>query len=492
MSHDFTGITGILEHDEQKIKEAFDHCSDVHYRHILIGEDSPVQALLVWIDGLADKTSLQDDILKSLLHHSNDIHAGMIHQFNQVVDRLLSVGDVKNTSEFSKLVKSLCEGDTLLLVDGWTQAAAFGTKNKEGRKVGEPTTESVVRGPRQGFTETIRTNTTLIRKIIKSNLLKMDSYKIGDYTQTEIIVAYIDGLASKDVIEEVKRRLSVIDLESILESAYVEECIEDTPYSPFPQIAHTERPDKAAAELLEGKVLIMVDGTPFVLIVPCVLVQFIQSSEDYYERFPMALAVRILRFMFFFVALLLPAIYIAITTYHQEMIPTTLLISVAGDREGVPFPALVEALLMEVTFEALREAGVRLPKPVGQAISIVGALVIGEAAVQAGIVSSAMVIVVAVTAIASFVIPAFNIAISIRMLRFPLMAVASVLGLYGVMLGLLALLIHLCSLNSFGVPYLTPLAPSRRKGQDVLIRAPWWKMRQGNFMKKLYRRRGRA
>jgi spore germination protein KA len=263
----------------------------------------------------------------------------------------------------------------------------------------------------------------------------------------------------------------------VLESGYLEEFIEDNPYSPFPQVVHTERPDRVTASLLEGRVAILTDGTPFALIVPAEFITLMQSPEDYYERYMVATAIRWLRYIGFAMSLLLPSLYIAITTFHQEMIPTRLLISLAAAREGVPFPALVEALMMEFTFEALREAGIRLPRAVGQAVSIVGALVIGQAAVQAGIVSPLMVIVVAITGIASFMNPAFNIALTMRLMRFPLMLLAATLGLFGVMVGILAILIHLAGLRSFGVPYLSSLAPLHTKDlKDVAVRAPWWAM----------------
>jgi spore germination protein KA len=264
----------------------------------------------------------------------------------------------------------------------------------------------------------------------------------------------------------------------VLDSAYIEEFIEDSPYSPFPQVQNTERPDVVAANLLEGKIAIMVDGTPIVLIVPMTFWAAMQSAEDYYERFLIGTFIRWIRFVFFLIALLLPAIYVAISTFQPEMIPTNLLLSIAGAREASPFPALVEALMMEITFEVLREAGVRLPKQVGSATSIVGALVIGQASVQAGIVSAPMVIVVSITGIANFAIPRFNLAASIRLVRFPMIILAGTLGLFGIGIGLLGLLIHLSSLRSLGIPYLSPVSPLSVRGlKDVLIRAPHWAMK---------------
>lgn len=476
-------LSGRLAEDLSYLKGVLTNCSDVMYREFVLESDEPIHGVIIWTDGLVNNTSLNDQVMRSVLQEAllmlPDESIGPRQAYSLLRDHILTTSDTQEQAAFTDIVNSILNGNTVLMINGVAHALIASTRGMESRAISEPVTEGVVRGPRQGFNETIRKNTALLRKIIKTPDLKMEMLKAGTLTRTDIVIAYIQGVAKDSIVDEVRRRIKQINLDSILESSYIEEMIEDHPYSPFPQIAHTERPDKAAAELLEGKVIIMVDGTPFVLLVPTVFVQFLQSSEDYYERYPMAFAVRFIRYLFFFIALLLPSAYIAATTYHQEMLPTPLLISVAGSREGVPFPAFIEALLMEITFEALREAGVRLPRPVGQAVSIVGALVIGEAAVQAGIVSPAMVIVVAVTAIASFTIPAFNAAITIRMLRFPVMALAAVLGFYGIMLGVLAILIHLCSLRSFGVPYLAPVAPFTWNGmKDMVWRSPWWLMKK--------------
>lgn len=458
------------------LQELFNNCSDVIFREISLGTRQPVQAQMIWIDGLVEREQLENEIIESLLFKLSNTELQPEADQAAWLEKIkssLNVAQIKEVLTVGDIVEEVLSGSTVMIFNHSSVAISASTKGGPSRTVSEPQTEAVVRGPRQGFTESLRTNTTLVRRIIKTPALKTEIFKVGKYTKTDVALAYIDGLASQNVLEEARERLLRIDVDTILDSSYIEELIEDHTYTLFPQIAHTERPDKAAAELSEGKVILFVDGSPFVLIIPTIFFQFFQSSEDYYERFPMAFAVRLIRFLFFSIALVLPAIYIAVITYHHEMLPAQLLISIAASHEGVPFPTLIEALLMEITFEALREAGIRLPKQVGSAVSIVGALVIGESAVQAGIVSTAMVIVVAITAIASFTIPAFNIGISIRLLRFPLMFLGSVLGLYGIMLGLLALLVHLCSLNSFGVPYFSPLAPLRWKSmKDFIFRAP--------------------
>lgn len=459
-----------LAENLRMLRATFRHCSDL----VIHEMDSPQagRCCILFVDGLVQKDLVDRDIIGPLLH------GGTAPGAVRDPAGLTSMGDARAITTLGDVVMNILGGDALLLVDGQAKATAYGVRGWKTRAVSEPATELVIRGPREGFVETLRFNTALLRRKIRSPALKMVALTLGRITRTSVVVAYVEGLANHVVVEEVLTRLRRIDIDGVLESGYVEEFIEDSPFSPFPQVQNTERPDVAAAQLLEGRVVILVDGTPFVLVVPVLFSQFMQASEDYYERFLMGSAIRLLRYLFLIVALLLPSLYIAIVTYHQEMLPSTLLLTVAAAREGVPFPAFVEALIMEIAFEILREGGIRLPRPIGQAISIVGALVIGEAAVRAGMVSAPMVIVVAITGIASFAIPRYNASIAIRMLRFPLMVLAGSLGMFGIVAGLGGILLHLCSLRSFGIPYLSPMAPLNWQGlKDVLIRAPRWSMR---------------
>nr|WP_094603384.1 spore germination protein [Sporomusa silvacetica] len=473
-------VSSSLFNNRQVLKHLFGDCIDVSFREFVIGKEQ-ISAILIFIDGLGSKDIINGQIMKSLMkiQYAPAQTASpelLIKLINKVFLEAVEVSELTTVGEITDAVLT---GDTILLVDGAAQALRIITKGWRGRDVGEPVTESVVRGPREGFTETIRTNTALLRRKIKSTELRLEKYIVGRITKTEINLAYLLGTADAKVVAEVRKRIKRIDVDSILESAYIEELIEDTPYTVFPQIEHSERPDKVAAAVLEGRVAILVDGTPFALIVPTIMVQFWQSSEDYYERYPVTWLVRLIRFAFSTIALLLPGVYVAIAMYHQEMFPTALLISIAGAHEGVPFPIYVEALLMELIFETLREAGVRLPQPVGQAVSIVGGLVIGEAAVRAGIISPATIIVVSLTGISSFALPSYNLSWSLRILRFVFGFLGFISGLYGIMLGMLILLIHIISLRSFGVPYFSPFAPFKLQDmKDVMIRLPWWAMNE--------------
>jgi spore germination protein KA len=459
-----------------RLRQDLGNSSDIVFRILEAGKGEKVQMAVIFTEGLIDKGFINDFIFNTLLTELNKIELqSLVIQKESLLETLkktiLPVEEITEISNFEELVMHMMSGDTILLIDRLSHGISVSAKGWADRGVTEPNSETVVRGPKDGFSETLRINTSLLRRRIKDPNLWIEIRKLGKRTQTDVAIAYIKGVASDNVIQEVQRRLDQIDVDGILESGYIEELIQDSPYSPFPLIYNTERPDKVASGLLEGRVAILVDGTPFVLLVPVLFIQFFQASEDYYHHFYISSLIRLLRFICFFLTLLVPAFYVAITTFHQEMIPTNLITNIAAQREGVPFPAAVEALLMEVTFEILREAGVRLPRAVGSAVSIVGALVLGEAAVQAGIVSPMMVIVVAITAISNFVSPAYNMAMSLRYLRFVFLILSSVFGLYGIVLGLITMVLHLCSLQSFGVPYMSPMSPFIKEDQkDSLLR----------------------
>lgn len=439
--------------------------------------EAPARLAVAFIDGLVDSKQ----VIKLTQHW---IEAGLkqatiSEETAQRIVEHLPVDGVKAVYTEQELVNSILAGKTALMMDGFPGAFTASLPGGVRRSVEEPTSQTVIRGPKEGFTEDISTNISLLRRKIRSPDLCFTEKTIGRYTQTRVAMAYIEGVADPAAVKEISARLDAIDTDSILESGYIEEFIQDGVYTPFPTVFSTERPDTVAAGMLEGLVGILVDGTPFALVAPVTFFKFFNSSEDYYQRYDISSFLRMVRFFSFLVAMLLPSLYIAVTTFHQEMLPTTLLISIAAQREGTPLPAVLEALVMEFTFEIIREAGVRMPRAIGPAISIVGALVLGQAAVQAGLVSAAMVIVVSFTAISNFVLPAINMASAVRLLRFLFMFLAGTLGLFGILVGAVPLLVHLVSVRSFGVPYMIPLAPMDLSAmKDFLIRVPWWKMKR--------------
>ncbi|MBK0295437.1 spore germination protein [Priestia aryabhattai] len=468
-----------LPNNLNMIKQKTGKSSDVIIREIKLGGKADINTAIVYIEGIVNNQAIQEYILQSMM---KDNHKEEINQYNAMgllSEDIMTVGNITSITNSDDLFCSLMAGDTLILVDGVNQALSASTAGGEKRSITESTTEMVVRGPKGAFTEALGTNTAMVRRIIKTPDLWMESLKVGRVTKTDVTFMYIHGIANDKVVNEVRQRLQKIDIDSILESGYIEQLIEDQTATPFPTVYNTERPDVVAGNLLEGRIAIFVDGTPFVLIAPAVFIQFFQSAEDYYARFDIATSIRLLRIFMFMISLIAPATYVAVTTFHQEMVPTTLIVAIAAQRESVPFPAFIEALLMELTFEILREAGIRLPKAIGSAVSIVGALVIGQAAVQASIVSPAMVIIVSITAIASFATPSFNMAISARLIRFLFMIGAATFGFYGIILCLLMMVVHLCSLRSFGIPYMSPFAPfTLVDNGDTVVRLPWWTLRQ--------------
>ncbi|MCP3027621.1 spore germination protein [Halobacillus sp. A5] len=461
-----------LEESLAHIRSTMGDSSDLVIRPMVIHKTS---AAVLFMDGLVDMNAVQDFILDALMHEMSSKRVSSHQLYLTIKESSLPIGEMEEIETYKELFDKLLSGETIVLIEKQKKALSASTKGWRDRGVQETTSESVIRGPKEAFTETLRTNTALLRRKIKDPALRVEPKKIGRKTHTDVAVVYLEGTAETEVIEDVMRRLDQIDIDGVLEGGYIEEFMQDAQYSPFPTVYNSEKPDAIAGGILEGRIAIITDGTPNVLLVPALFVNFMQSSEDYYQRSDISTFIRILRLFCFFVALFMPSLYIAFTTFHQEMLPAPLLISLAAQREGVPFPALVEALMMELTFEVLREAGIRLPKPVGSAVSIVGALVLGQSAVQAGLVSPAMVIVVALTAISSFVFPAYNMAISVRILRFPMMMLAASFGLYGIILGMIAMVLHLCSLKSFNKPYMSPFAPFIPKDQkDVLVRFPHW------------------
>ncbi len=459
-----------LEENTQFFSSLYEESSDVVFRSFVVGKKG---ATIIYIEGLSDTQKLDEQVLETLLDKNEFDET----DFLLSIKNRLPISNIKKISTFSTCIDSIANGSPVLLIDGFEEAFSLGLVKFEKRSIEEPQAEGSIRGPREGFTESLGVNTSLLRRIIKDPALKMKTVHVGKYTKTKVVISYIKGLVDKTLIEEIENRLNRIQIDGVLESGYIEQFIEDNPYSPFPQLLYTERPDVVCANLLEGRAVLMIDGTPFSLVAPVSFFSLFQSQEDYYERFWMGTFVRTLRFLFLAVSLFLPSVYVAITTFHQEMVPTDLLLSLASSREGVPFPAIVEAIMMEIAFEALREAGIRLPKQVGSAVSIVGALVIGQAAVQAGIVSAPMIIIVSITGIASFMVPRYSIGLAIRMLRFPIIILAGFLGLVGVMLALILIIIHLSTLRSFGTPYLGPISTQQKNWmQDTFIRSPLWKM----------------
>lgn len=454
----------------ENVKSRLSGCGDVSYQSLrLHGSD----CTLIFIGPIIDFSSLHGHIVTPLLKESAKVE----HHFDDFIDRL-DRGDLlsipfERSDSAEHIANAIVEGSAVLLIEETAEAYLFDIVLYQNRAVSESQNELVVNGPQEAFIEDISTNLSLLRHKIRHPDLKTIRFQIGRYTKKAVYMVYIEGLAKPEVVQEVNQHLAAIDIDGTFGISTLSEQMKEGVRSPFPQFQYTERPDSVAASLLEGRVGIMQDGTPSALIVPVTLMSLLQSSEDYYHSFYSSSWIRLVRFAFGLMSLLMPSLYVAITTFQPSIIPTDLLITISASRENIPFTALAEALIMELTFEALREAGTRIPKPVGQTISIIGAIVIGQAAVEAGIVSNPMVIVVSITGIASYIIPHFELGLAFRLLRFPILILGGTLGLIGVFAAAFLVYGHMASLKSFGTPYLQPIAPLILSDwKDAFFRAP--------------------
>jgi spore germination protein len=472
-----TPISLRLDENLQYLENVFNNSADVIYRHWQYGPDMQSKACSIYYSSLVqeDTINYMNVTLQDLSTHR--IGPGMSVTLEEVKAFFendgVSVKKAELSYDLQEIIDEISSGRLIILFDGWDAALNYRAQSVETRQVIEPVNESVVQGPRESTVENLQKNLGLLRLRLKTPKFKIELLSGGGQTKTTVAYGYIENTVDGELLAEFQKRIKQIENVEILETTYIEQLIEDSSFSPFPQHRYTERTDMAVAALLDGKIVVLVQGTGGMLLCPGLFTEFFQSSEDYYQRTLISTLVRWLRILAFIIALCLPSIYIALSTFHPELIPTVLLLAVLNAREGIPLPAFFEALLMEFFFELMREAGVRLPRPVGSAVSIVGALVIGDAAISAGIASPIMVIVVALTGIASFSIPQYGIAIALRILRFPLMVSAALMGGFGMMICFLFILLHLCKLRSLGQPYLAPFAPFRLSElRDVVIRVP--------------------
>ncbi|WP_312474066.1 spore germination protein [Neobacillus sp.] len=436
-------------------------------RRMAIGQ-SDLQAAIIYMDGLVNWEPLNRTVITPLMGMYIPIDAVLNEEF--LMEHILTEGEISKHEKLGLIVNDILIGRAVVLVDGLNIAVIAGVQGWEKKAIDNPKTEMVVRGSQEGFTEDIQTNLSMIRRRLRTPELIVELGQVGSISQTDIAIVYIKSIANDDLVGEVRGRIAAIDYDYIGDSGMVEQFIEDHPNSFFPSVLSTERPDRLSAQIAEGYVGILVNNSPFGLIVPAHFPLFLQTAEDANLRWPYGTFIRIVRQVGYFMSLYLPAFYVAIANYHMEMIPTTLILAIAGTRETVPLPVAAETVLLECMFELIREAGVRIPGVIGPTIGIVGALILGQAAVQANIVSPIVVIITATTALSSYTIPNYNLQFATRILRFVYLFAASFFGLVGIVLVWLILLSNRVASNSFGVPVLSPITPHLRSN-DTLIRA---------------------
>jgi spore germination protein KA len=462
-------LTNDLEKNIEMIKNECHQTSDLNCRKIEINGH---KIAFLTFEGMTSSVVMSSMIIGPL----NELKASESSKpqdlFDFINNKTIMGMESANIVDSDALFKVLMSGFLIIIIDGINIATSFGVQGFAFRSVSEPTSEVNVRGGQEGFIEPIRMNMSLVRRRFKSPDLKMEMITMGDKTKTDVCLVYLFGVVSPQMVDDIKNKLKAIKIDVVLESGYLQGFLEGKPFSIFSEVGITQRPDSFCAKISEGRIGIIVDGTPYCLIVPYLFSENFQSFDDYCHKAYFASFVRIIKYLALIFTVLLPGVYVAIATFHPELFPNSLLLNVATAEEITPFPIVFEAFIIHFIYEIMKEAGLRLPRQIGFAVSIVGGLVIGDAAVRAGIIGAPMVMVVALTAISSFVVPSIYEPISI--LRFVFIILGGTLGLYGISLGVVSVLINICSLSSYGVPYMAPISPySKSAAKDTFIRASW-------------------
>ncbi|WP_028777992.1 spore germination protein [Shimazuella kribbensis] len=464
-SEETVGLYSSLAKNLNYLQTNLSHSSDLKWEQINFNNK---KGILIYLESVTDREKIEKKVIYPLHKKAEG-----------VIEEILPIAQFKKIAHLNKLPLLLVKGNCILILEGLHEAYVMGVMPSYSRSISEPSNEQVVRGAHDGFIENLTTNLYLIRHRIESTKLKVHYYEVGEITKTKVAVLYMQDIVNPKLVAEVDRRITSISTDTIASTGIIGEFIETSPLSPFPQILYTERPDRTAVNIMEGRVAILTEGDSSAMILPVTISAFYQSPDDYNSKWIIGSFIRLIRLASILIAFQLPAVYIAVVGFHPEILPTELIFTVQSSVGKVPFPPILEAILMELTLEVIREAGLRLPSRVGQTIGIVGGLVIGESVVRAGLVSYPMIIVVSLTAIASFVVPSHEMSTAIRILRFPLMVLSALFGIVGISVGLLFILIHLCRLESFGTPFLAPFSPLRMKDlKDTFVRFPIWKLNQ--------------
>ena len=455
-------VSANLRENEKYLRSRLENCSDILIRPMRLGDKHKVDCLMVYIEVAVSNMMLDDSALGKMINHFWEISPEDIQEF--VRHNSLGIADVKKLENLDESIDAMLAGNAVFFIDGYDKAMKISSKGYPSTGVMEAESEKVLRGSREGFSDSVKSNSALVRKRLRDTRLKVEEYKIGVRSHTLTQVLYMDDLVHERLLEEVKERLEEFQIDGILDSGMLEQLTEDVWYSPFPQYQTTERPDRAVQEILNGKVVILCDNSPEALILPGNFNSFMESSEDWYHRFEMASFLRILRYLAVIMATVLPGLYLAVIRFHTQILPSALILSFAEAREGVPFSSVVELIFLELAFELIREAGVRVPGSLGNAIGIVGGLVIGQAAVEANLVSPIVVMIVALTALGSMTVPNEEFAAAFRLVKYGFLILGGYLGIYGIVLGVYLVIGHLAGLISFGIPYLVPFIKKEQKG----------------------------
>ena len=467
-------ITRSLDENMEKVRKIMNipPNKDVILRELQV---CGFRACLVYMEGMAGRAVVDQFILEPCLQAKADREIEPEKRADYLIERVISIDDAQKTGGFEDLTRQVLMGKSVMMIDGCPEAIAMETRGYEKRSVEKTSNESVVYGPKEGFVESLRTNITLIRRILQSEDLISDIFTVGTRTPTLVSVLYLKGAVDERALEKVRKRVRALNIPQCPGTGYLQQLIEDHPYSLMPQMLETERPDRAASCLSDGQVVIVVDGSPYVLVAPISFWHLLHASDDSFMRWQYGSFVRLIRMLGLALSLLVPGIYVALTLFHQHMIPMELLTSIIETRAKVPFPVVVEVLIMETAFFLLNEASTRVPSLIGPSVGLVGALILGQAAVAASIISPILIIVIALTGLGNYTVPNYGVGLGIQISRLAVVFAGAVMGFYGVVLITGLMLIYLCSMTSFGAPYMAPVAPFRPHNGDIVMRAPLWR-----------------
>ena len=474
-------VSSILEENIAFIKTTFGDDKTVKLHRFQPQAVGGVRCCLVFVDGMVDSIRINESIIRPI-SMLRTVPAEGVSMVDFLQQQVLQANEAQKEAQTQALLRSLLYGDTVLFVDGCSKALILGSKGFVKRGISEPAGEVYLKGPHEGFVEPLLHNLAMVRRRLRTTALKLEYFTVGEVSKTDCCLCYLEDQVDRSALAQLMKRLGSISVDGILDSNYLAETVRDVRWSPFRTTGSTERPDVVAAKLLEGRIAIFVDGSPVAVTVPHVFLEQFQSGEDYYVDVFFAGINRFLRISGFVAAISVLPLYLSLVAFHQAFMPLPLILSVAKARQGVPFPILLEALLLSLAFDILREAGARTPSSVGQSLSVVGGLVIGQAAVDARLVSVPVLIIVAVSSICSLITPKLKAAT--LLCRTALMFLAVWFGIYGVILGCIAILVLLAEQRSFGVSYFAGL-PLQQYGsaEDSVIRPPYWSMQRfGRFL----------
>lgn len=447
--------------------------SNLITKELFIGQKYPLEAVILYINGLANRVAISRDILNPLMHYVNEDLIDINNIGVYLCKRYISSTNTNVVIDINTACEELKKGKTVIIICNSDEYIVVDTKGGEYRSITEPQSETSVRGAKEGFIENLETNISIIRRRIKDKSLVIEKLKVGRRSQTDIAIIYLEDIIDKSIVDELRKRISAIDVDFITGSGQIQQYIENYAYTPFPQTFASERPDIIEANLMDGRVAVVTDGTPHIFTIPTLFVEFFQAVEDYNQRTTITSFTRILRIIAVFIVITLAPIYLTLLKFNVELIPLKFITPIIASRIGISLTPFLEILSMEIVVEFLREGGLRLPNKIGQTLSLVGGIIIGDTAIKSKIVSPTTLLIIGITVIATFLIPNYDMALVIRFVQYPMLLLANYMGIFGIGIGWFLLMVHLCSLDSFGVPY---LQFNKNDIKDMFIRAPLWKL----------------